>query len=61
MQNRSFYRAIKQNLGLTSCYAQTEAAHLAHMELLFTAKTLICFATWEELKLWSWDFYLSTA
>ena len=35
-----FYRAIKQNLGLTSCYAQTEAAHLAHMELVFTAKTL---------------------
>lgn len=42
-----FYRTIKQNLGLTNCYAQSETAHFAHVELLFTAKTLLCFATWQ--------------
>lgn len=42
-----FYRTVKQNLGLTSCYAQSETAHQAHLELVFTAKTLICFAVWE--------------
>jgi len=42
-----FYRAVKQVLGLTSCYAQSESAHFAHVELLFTAKTLLCYATWE--------------
>jgi len=42
-----FYRAVKQDLGLTSCYAQSEAAHFAHVELLFTAKTLLCYAFWE--------------
>jgi len=42
-----FYRAVKQNLGLTSCYAQSESAHFAHVELLFTAKTLLCYAAWE--------------
>ena len=42
-----FYRMAKQNLGLTSCYAQSEAAHFAHVELLFTAKALLCYAAWE--------------
>jgi hypothetical protein len=42
-----FYRTVKQNLGLTSCYAQSEIAHFAHVELLFTAQTLLCYATWE--------------
>lgn len=42
-----FYRTSKQNLGLTSCYAQSETAHFAHIELLFTAKTLLCYAFWE--------------
>ncbi|MDA8212464.1 MAG: transposase [Clostridia bacterium] len=42
-----FYRTAKQNLGLTSCYARSETAHFAHMELLFTAKTLLCYANWE--------------
>jgi len=42
-----FYRTVKQNLGLTSCYAQSETAHFAHVELLFTAKTLLCYANWE--------------
>jgi len=42
-----FYRTVKQNLGLTSCYAQSQPAHFAHVELLFTAQTLLCYATWE--------------
>lgn len=42
-----FYRAVKQDLGLTSCYAQSETAHFAHVELLFTAKTLLCYSFWE--------------
>ena len=42
-----FYRTVKQNLGLTSCYAQSETAHFAHVELLFTANTLLCYAMWE--------------
>lgn len=42
-----FYRMAKQNLGLTSCYAQSETAHFAHVELLFTAKTLLCYAAWK--------------
>jgi hypothetical protein len=42
-----FYRAVKQDLGLTSCYAQSDTAHFAHVELLFTAKTLLCYAFWE--------------
>ena len=42
-----FYRTVKQNLGLTSCYSRSETAHLAHVELLFTAQTLLCYATWQ--------------
>ncbi|WP_114319269.1 transposase [Desulfotruncus arcticus] len=41
-----FYRAVKQNLGLISCYTQSESAHFAHVELLFTAKTPLCYAAW---------------
>ncbi|WP_132018291.1 transposase [Hydrogenispora ethanolica] len=41
-----FYRTIKQDLGLTSCYARSETAHLAHVELIFTAKSLLCYANW---------------
>ncbi len=41
-----FYRMAKQNLGLTSCYARSETAHFAHMELVFTANTLISYAAW---------------
>lgn len=44
-----FYRSAKQDLGLTSFYAQSETAHFAHVELLFTAKTLLCYALWEML------------
>ncbi|WP_347488130.1 hypothetical protein ABDB91_12945 [Desulfoscipio sp. XC116] len=44
----AFYRAAKQSLGLTSsCYAQSELAHFAHVELVFTAKTHLCYAAWE--------------
>ncbi len=27
-----FYRTVKQNLGLTSCYARSKTAHFAHVE-----------------------------
>lgn len=42
-----FYRTVKQELGLTNCHSQSEASHFAHMELLFTAETLPCYAKWE--------------
>lgn len=41
-----FYRTLKQDLGLTSCYAQSENAHFAHVELIFTAKSLLDYAIW---------------
>lgn len=41
-----FYRFAKQELGLTSCYARNESAHFAHIELLFLAQTLLCYAGW---------------
>ncbi|KJS14954.1 MAG: hypothetical protein VR69_15930 [Peptococcaceae bacterium BRH_c4b] len=47
MRIEVFYRTVKQNLGLTSCYARPETAYFAHVELLFTAETLLCFATWQ--------------
>lgn len=42
-----FFRNAKQELGLTSCFARSEAAHFAHLELLFTAETLLCYGKWE--------------
>jgi len=42
-----FYRTTKQELGLTNCHSRCENAHLAHIELLFLAETLLCFAKWE--------------
>jgi hypothetical protein len=42
-----FYRTVKQELGLTNCHSQSEASHFAHIELLFTAETLLCYARWE--------------
>ncbi|WP_345789118.1 transposase [Pelotomaculum propionicicum] len=42
-----FYRTIKQELGLTNCHSWSEEAHFAHMELLFTVGTLLCYARWE--------------
>lgn len=38
-----FYRMVKQELGLTNCHSRSEASHFAHMELLFTAETLLCY------------------
>ena len=42
-----FYRAAKQELGLTSCLAQNESSHKAHIEMLFVAETLVRVAMWE--------------
>lgn len=42
-----FYRTSKQELGLTNCHSRSENAHLAHIELLFLAETLLCYAKWE--------------
>jgi hypothetical protein len=36
-----FYRAAKQDLGLTACRAETEQAHFMHIEMLFVAETLL--------------------
>jgi len=41
------YRTAKQDFGLNSCTARSETAHFAHIELLFTAITLVSFALWE--------------
>ncbi len=42
-----FYRTSKQEPGLTNCHSLPEQAHLTHIELLFLAETLLCFAKWE--------------
>jgi len=36
-----FYRAAKQDLGLTACRAETEQAHYAHIEMVFIAETFV--------------------
>ncbi len=36
-----FYRAAKQDLGLTACRAETEQAHFAHIEMVFIAETFV--------------------
>lgn len=41
-----FYRNAKQELGLTACHAQTKAAHEGHIEMIFTAETLLNYAHW---------------
>jgi len=43
-----FYRMAKQDFALNSCSARTEAAHFAHLELIFTAITLLSYATWKQ-------------
>ena len=45
-----FYRAAKQDLGLTACTARSKMAHFAHVELVFTAMTLLSIALWREKK-----------
>lgn len=42
-----FYRTVKHGLGLTNCHSRSEASHFVHIELLFTAETLLCYARWE--------------
>jgi hypothetical protein len=42
-----FFRRAKQDLGLANCHSTTEEHHHAHLELLFTADTLLGFAHWE--------------
>lgn len=42
-----FFRTAKQELGLTNCHSTSEAHHHAHIELLFTAETLLSYAKWE--------------
>lgn len=45
-----FYRAAKQELGLSNCHSTTEIHHHAHLELLFAAETLLNYARWYENK-----------
>ncbi|WP_245280929.1 transposase [Desulfitobacterium hafniense] len=42
-----FYRTAKQELGLTSCHAQSKSAHEAHIEMLFITETMLSYANWE--------------
>ena len=42
-----FFRTAKQELGLAQCHSTSEAHHNAHIELLFTAETLLSYAKWE--------------
>ncbi len=45
-----FYRAAKQELGLSDCHSTTEIHHHAHLELLFATETLLNYAQWYENK-----------
>lgn len=42
-----FYRNAKQELGLTACYSQIKAAHEAHIEMIFMAKTILNYTNWD--------------
>jgi len=42
-----FYRAAKQELGFEKCHSASEAHQHAHMELLFSAETLLTYALWQ--------------
>lgn len=42
-----FYRNAKQELGLTSCHSKYKEAHEAHIEMIFIAETMLCYANWE--------------
>jgi hypothetical protein len=42
-----FFRTAKQELGLNCCHSISENHHYAHIELLFTAETLLAFARWQ--------------
>jgi hypothetical protein len=42
-----FFRTAKQELGLNCCHSTSQSHHYAHIELLFTAETLLAYARWE--------------
>jgi hypothetical protein len=42
-----FFRTAKQELALEKCHSESEANHHAHVELLFTAETLLAVARFE--------------
>lgn len=42
-----FFRAAKQELGLTECHSTFENAHHAHFQLLFTSEFMLCYAKWQ--------------
>lgn len=44
---RAFFRRAKQDLGLANCHSTTEEHHHAHLELFFTADTILGFTPWE--------------
>lgn len=47
MEDRSLFRAVKQELGLTECHSTSEVHHHAHLQLLFTAECLLNYAKWQ--------------
>lgn len=42
-----FFRTAKQELGFEQCHSASEAHQHAHMEMLFTAETLLACALWQ--------------
>ena len=42
-----FYLNSKQELGLTSCHAQSKVAHESHIEMIFLTETILNYANWE--------------
>lgn len=47
MADRNIFRTAKQELALTCCHSTSEDHHRAHIELLFTAETILSYAKWE--------------
>lgn len=41
-----FFRAAKQELGFEACHSTSEAHHIAHLEMVFAAETLLSYALW---------------
>ncbi len=42
-----FFRTAKQELGFSKCHSTNQNSHYAHLELIFVAETLLCYAKWE--------------
>ncbi|NRT88937.1 hypothetical protein DE167_004958 [Clostridium beijerinckii] len=42
-----FYRNAKQELWLTSYHSKYKEAHESHIEMIFMAETMLCYANWE--------------